>query len=105
AGLAAPPGLTGDRAAVAVPIPMAPGARVAAPSATEAPRSPAARGGQPIAHPAAATSDTGHGDLAVSDARHAIAPAASAVHQRAHTAKRHPPAHAAVGAAQEAAIH
>ena len=58
-----------------------------------------------MAHPATATSDTGHGDLAVPDARHAIAPAVSAVHQRAHTAKRHPPAHAAVGAAQAAAIH
>ena len=39
------------------------------------------------------------------DARRAIAPAASAVHQRARTSKRHPPAHAAVGAAQAAAIH
>ncbi len=83
---------------------MAPRGRVAAPRAAEAP-SPAARGGQPIAHPAIATSDTGHGELAVPDARRAIAPAASAVHQRAHTAKRHPPAHAAVGAAQSAAIH
>ena len=78
---------------------------MAAPRTTEAPPSPAARGGQPIAHPAAATSDTGHGELAVPDARRAIAPAASAVHQRAHTAKQHPPAHAAVGAAQAAAIH
>ena len=84
---------------------MSPPARVAAPRATEAPPSPAARGGQPIAHPETATSDTGHGELAVPDARRAIAPAASAVHQRAHTAKRHPPAHAAVGAAQAAAIH
>jgi hypothetical protein len=106
AGLAAPPGLTGDRAPAAVAIPTAPRARVAAPRATEAPPpSPAARGGQPIAHPATAPSDTGHGELAVPDARRAIAPAASAVHQRAHTAKRHPPAHAAVGAAQAAAIH
>jgi hypothetical protein len=104
AGLAAPPGLTGDRAAAAVPVPMAPRARVAAPRATEAPPSPAARGGQPLAHPATATSDTGRGELAVPDARRAIAPAASAVHQRAHTAKRHPSAHAAVGAAQAAAI-
>jgi hypothetical protein len=104
AGLAAP-GLTGDRLAAVVPVPMAPRARVAAPRATETPPSPAARGGQPIAHPATATSDTGHGELAVPDARRAIAPAASAVHQRAHTAKRHPPAHAAVGAAQAAAIH
>ena len=95
----------GDRAAAAVPVPMAPGARVAAPRATGAQASPAARGGQPMAHPATATSDTGHGDLAVPDARHAIAPAVSAVHQRAHSAKQHPPAHAAVGVAQAAAMH
>ncbi len=43
--------------------------------------------------------------MAVPDARRAIAPAASAVHQRAQAAKRHPPARAAVGAAQAAAIH
>ena len=99
----AAPGLTGDRAAAAVPV--APAARAAAPRAAEAPPSPAARGGQPIAHPATATPDTRHGELAAPDARRAIAPAAAAVRQRAHTAKQHPPAHAAVGVAQAAAIH
>ena len=41
----------------------------------------------------------------MSDGRRAIAPAASAVYQRARTSKRHRPGHAAIGAAQDAAVH
>ena len=84
----------------------------AAAAASAAPRrggrpQPAPRPGRRAAPPAAMAAGrpaSAGGGPAVSEARRAIAPAASAVYQRAGTSKRHRPAHAAVGAAQDAAL-